>query len=286
MPVENARLFWRDIGDGQPIVVLHGGPDFDHHYLLPELDQLANSFRLIYYDQRGRGKSAANIQPEEISLLSEIHDLETLRQHFQLASVAVLGHSWGALLALEYAIRHPRRVSHLVLMNAVPASHADYLLLRQELSRKRAAGDVEAMKAIAASAKYEEGDLEADADYYRIHFRATIRQPELLERVVRSLRRSSTKDGILKARAIEARLMNETWLSSEFDQFPKLEAIHIPALILYGDHDFIPGDISAHIAQAIPGARRVTLHNCGHFPYLECPDQLRETVEVFFSNSD
>ena len=58
IPVENARLYYREIGQGQPILLLHGGPDFDHTYLLPDMDRLSNAFRLIYYDQRGRGKSA------------------------------------------------------------------------------------------------------------------------------------------------------------------------------------------------------------------------------------
>ncbi len=53
--VENAKLHYREIGQGQPIIILHGGPDFDHSYLLPDMDRLADPFRLIYYDQRGRG---------------------------------------------------------------------------------------------------------------------------------------------------------------------------------------------------------------------------------------
>src|SRR5439155_10190260 len=56
IPVGNASLYAREIGRGQPIIVLHGGPDFDHRYLLPDLDRLADGFRLIYYDQRGRGE--------------------------------------------------------------------------------------------------------------------------------------------------------------------------------------------------------------------------------------
>ncbi len=105
IPVENAGLYVREIGQGPPVVILHGGLDFDHNYLLPELDRLAGSFRLIYYDQRGRGKSAGDVQPGEVSIASEIEDLEGLRQYFRLESVVVLGHSWGGLLAMEYAIR-------------------------------------------------------------------------------------------------------------------------------------------------------------------------------------
>jgi proline iminopeptidase len=59
--VGRARLFTREIGSGPPIIVVHGGPDFDHAYLLPELDRLAGRARLVYYDQRGRGRSANGV---------------------------------------------------------------------------------------------------------------------------------------------------------------------------------------------------------------------------------
>src|SRR6185503_5709811 len=74
--IKDAQLYVREIGQGQPIMILHGGPDFDHNYLLPEMDRLSGSFRLIYYDQRGRGNSGTNVQPEQVSLQSEIDDLE------------------------------------------------------------------------------------------------------------------------------------------------------------------------------------------------------------------
>jgi pimeloyl-ACP methyl ester carboxylesterase len=61
IPVGGADLYSREIGQGTPIIVLHGGPDFDHSYLIPDLDRLSDSFRLIYYDQRGRGRSADHI---------------------------------------------------------------------------------------------------------------------------------------------------------------------------------------------------------------------------------
>ncbi len=198
-PVESAQLYYREIGQGQPIVILHGGPDFDHSYLLPGLDRLSDSFRLIYYDQRGRGRSAGNVRPEEVSIQSDVEDLECLREYFRLESVAVLGHSWGGVLALEYALRHPDRVSHLILMNTAPASHDDYLLLRQD-RRQRAAADVEELIARSSEVRYQESDPDTVADYYRIHFRAALRRPEQLERVIQSLRKSFTKEGILKAR--------------------------------------------------------------------------------------
>src|ERR687888_121061 len=128
---DRARLYYRVVGEGSPIIVLHGGPDFDHYYLLPEMDRLAESFRLVYYDQRGRGRSAGDVQPDEVSLASEIEDLESVRRHFRLESAAVLGHSWGGVLAMEYATRHRDRVSHLILVDTAPASAEDWSGLRQ-----------------------------------------------------------------------------------------------------------------------------------------------------------
>jgi pimeloyl-ACP methyl ester carboxylesterase len=64
--------------------VLHGGPDFDHGYLVPELDELAESSRLVYYDQRGRGRSAGGIRPEDVTIDTAIDDLDQLRRQLQL----------------------------------------------------------------------------------------------------------------------------------------------------------------------------------------------------------
>lgn len=283
VPVKDAALYYREIGRGEPIILLHGGPDFDHTYLLPDMDNLSDTFHLIYYDQRGRGKSADNVQPEDVTMQSEVEDLERLREHFKLESVAVLGHSWGGLLAIEYALRHPGRVSHLILMNTAPASHNDFILL-QQYRRKRVAADVEQLKARSSSAEYQNGDPDTVSEYYRIHFRATLKRAEQLEKLIKSLRSSFTKDGILKAREIEKRLVNETWLSSQYDLLPKLQQLIIPTLIIHGDHDHIPVECAVHIAQAIPGARFALLSDCGHFSYLECPDEVRKEITEFFQS--
>ena len=79
IPVGKTSIYSREIGRGQPIIVLHGGPDFDHGYLLPDLDRLADAFRLIYYDQRGRGRSADQVMPEDVTLASDIDDLDKVR---------------------------------------------------------------------------------------------------------------------------------------------------------------------------------------------------------------
>ncbi|HKC14018.1 MAG TPA: alpha/beta fold hydrolase [Vicinamibacteria bacterium] len=282
--VGKADLYSREIGQGQPVIVLHGGPDFDHRYLLPEMDRLADSLRLIYYDQRGRGRSGDRVRPEDVTLESEMGDLDTVRRHFGLGSVAILGHSWGTVLALEYAIRHPDRVSHLILMNPAPASNDDFMSYRKE-RREKSGGDLDQLKAMASTVGYQEGDPDAVTAYYRIHFKTALARRDHFERVITSLRASFTREGILKAREIEKRLLNETWLSDSYDLHPKLERLSIPTLVIYGDHDMIPAACAAHIARAIPKAHLVTLKDCGHFSYLECPDAVRKDIQDFFQGA-
>jgi proline iminopeptidase len=281
--VGRTSLYAREIGQGPPLIVLHGGPDFDHGYLLPDLDRFADTFRLLYYDQRGRGQSAEGVQPEDVTLASDVEDLDKVRQHFLLDRAALLGHSWGAVLALEYALRHPARVSHLILMNPAPASAADLAVLRKAYLQKLGA-DMDRQRQIVAGAAYKEGDPEAVTARYRIHFKPALQRPEDYEKLMARMKAAFTsqgKAGILKARAVEDRLMRDTWDADGYDLLPRLRRLNIPTLVIGGDHDFIPGEIAAHIAGAIPNARLVTIKNCGHFAYLECAGDVRRALDGF-----
>ena len=284
VPAGSISLHARESGRGQPIIVLHGGPDFDHGYLLPDLDRLANEYRLIYYDQRGRGRSAEGIRPEEVTLASEVDDVDKVRQHFELTSTALLGHSWGALLALEYALRHPSHVSHLILMNPAPASTNDVATLRKFYLAKLGA-EMDRQRKIVASPAYQAGDPEAVIARYRIHFKPALKRSDDYEKLMATMRAGFVrqgKAGIVKARAVEDRLMDETWNVARYDLLPKLTSLKIPTIVIWGDYDFIPLEVSTHIARAIPNAELVTLKDCGHFAYLERPDDVRKVFHDFF----
>lgn len=280
-PNERGSLFVRDVGEGVPIIVVHGGPDFDHTYLLPELDVLTDLFRLVYYDQRGRGRSAVGVAPEDVTMESEISDLDALRESLGVRSVALLGHSWGGLLATEYAARHPGHVSHLVLMNTAPLSREDSVAVRDWLDRNRPPDDAEEMRAVASTDAYAGGDPNADRAYYRAHFRMATTDQDELERVVGRLRTHFTPETILLARAIEDRLYGETWRAVGYDAAARSSQHPIPTLVIHGEHDFVPVAVAARVARQLPLASLLVLPGCAHFCYLERPEEVRRHVAAF-----
>jgi proline iminopeptidase len=283
IPAGNTTLYSRAIGQGTPVIVLHGGPDFDHGYLLPELDRLGDAFRLVYYDQRGRGRSAENVRPQDVTLTSDLDDIDRVRRHFKLGPVVLLGHSWGAVLAVEYALRNPARVSRLILLNPAPVSVSDLAAVRKAYL-ERLGDAVDRQRALVASAAYQAGDPEAVAARYRIHFQPSLKRREDYERMMARMKVgfvNQGRDGILKARAVEDRLMRDTWEVPGYDLLAKLAGLVVPTLVIAGDHDFML-KAAESIAHAMPRAELLNVKDCGHFAFLECADEVRKAIDSFF----
>jgi proline iminopeptidase len=281
--VPGASLYVRTIGDGAPVIVLHGGPDFDTAYLLPDLDRLADAYRLIYYDQRGRGRSAAGVRAEDVTLASDLADLDAVRRHFELDAPVILGHSFGTVLALEYALRYPARQSKLILMSPAPASAADVALLREYYLR-RIGAQMAKQREIVAGAAYKAGAPDAVHARYRIHFRPAFAAAAPYERLMAAMGvafREQGARGILLARAIEDRLYVDTWEIRDYDLHPQLRTLEVPTLVTWGEEDFIPREVAEHAAAAIPGARLVKFERCGHFTFIECFGPTRAAIDEF-----
>src|SRR2546425_3463887 len=121
--LDGVRLFTRRAGDGLPVVVLHGGPGAHHDYLLPQYDLLARGRTLLYYDQRGGGRSPVG-RDTPVGWREHVADLEALRRHWSIDRLTLLGYSWGGLLAVLYWLEHPERVDRLALVSPAPGRAA------------------------------------------------------------------------------------------------------------------------------------------------------------------
>lgn len=265
--VNGVTLFERRIGAGPPVVVLHGGPGAHHDYLLPGFDALASGRTLIYYDQRGGGRSAV---PREVPVgwREQVADLEALRQVWGFDRLTLAGYSWGGLLSLLYAIAHPDRMERLALVSPAPAWRA----AREEFERRFAERTMapalqEARAALRAS------DLrERDPGAY---------QRRTFELSVAGYFHDPAKVADLTPFRVTGRTQQEVWASlGDYDLRPALARLRLPALVLHGDDDPIPPDSARVTAEAL-GARFELLPRCGHVPYVEAFDDFRRLLDAF-----
>src|ERR1700704_5600266 len=118
IPGDGAALFYRVVGTGPDVLVMiHGGPGMDMGYMVPDFGPLAERHKLLFYDQRGGGRSG--LLRDDATLYTMAHhvaDLEALRRHFGLERMTLVAHSFGPAIAASYAIAHPERVARMIFM--------------------------------------------------------------------------------------------------------------------------------------------------------------------------
>jgi proline iminopeptidase len=247
---------------GAPLVVLHGGPGESHDALRPHLDALAGpTTRVLYYDQRGAGRSPA----PPCGWREHVADLARVCAHLGAAPVAVLGFSWGALLAALFAAERPEAVARVVLVSPGPVD--------AEGARRVDAALARAARRPAVTAFLE--GLAADLRGADLAAAARARTAARIAPAFADPRRAlDVATAPVTAAAAEA-----AWASLRgVDLSARLGAVTAPALVVQGADD--PVAAGGGFA-ALPSARRVTLDACGHAPFVEATDAFLRAVRDF-----
>src|SRR6266478_3215209 len=108
-------IYYMTVGRGAPLVIVHGGPGASHDYFLPYLLPLARQNRLIFIDERGSGRSEKLDDPKGYTVESMVEDVEAVRRGLGLGKIALLGHSYGGVVAQAYAFKYQANLGHLIL---------------------------------------------------------------------------------------------------------------------------------------------------------------------------
>lgn len=269
--VQGVSLFERRVGSGPPTVVLHGGPGAHHDYLLPGFDALAHARELIYYDQRGGGRSPVS-RETPVGWREHVADLEALRQAWGLEQLTLAGYSWGGLLALLYATEHPERVERLALVSPAPA----WRDARQEFERRFSERNLAPELQRQRSKLRESGLRERDPGAYA---------QRLFELSVAAYFHDPERARDLTPFRVTGRTQQEVWASlADFDLRPALTRLAIPAVVLHGQSDPIPIETARILAELL-NAEFHPLPNCGHVPYVEALDEFVNVLGEFLPSA-
>jgi proline iminopeptidase len=252
-----------------PIIAVNGGPGLSHAYMMQnDLWQRVAAHRLvILYDQRGTGASK-HLQPNAPqNMEAQIADLDAIRRTLALERVAVLGDSYGGMIAIAYAAAHPEHVARLILSDsAAPSWKSMVHLLPQVFPDREEEGEKEAKKLAA--------DPEAVARAGLVnHMRQMFYSTEMRDAYL-------TRMGDLGFEpAVGSAVQRAT---ENLDLTAKLPGFHFPTLVITGRYDMNVAPLTAwRMAHAIPGAQLVFFEKSGHLPAYEEPDKYLQTLESF-----
>ena len=265
VPINDTHIFYIDVGSGIPTLVMHGGLGQDHTFMHPWLDSLGDVMRLFYYDHRGNGRSGRP-PVESLTMENFVEDAEALRRHLGFEKMAVIGSSFGGFIALEYALRYPSSVSHLILADTVGA--VDY---GEEIvaNAQRKTNDPEVLQEFL--------DPSADDDIaFSYHMR--IIAPLYFHRYDENLADELIQNKLLSASAYE----RNGDLVSEYNVLPRLGEIVASTLIIVGDDDFLtPPSQAQKLHRGIPSSEFVVLPQSGHFSHVERPELFCTVVRAW-----
>jgi len=271
----DARIFYEVMGTGDPILVVHGGPGLDHRYLRPGLDVLGARHALVYYDQRGTGRSEVEVGPETITVEAFVADLEAVRRALGHARVHVLAHSFGSQIALAYARAHPTRVRSLVLLNPVDPGVRFGAETQRRRAEARTPADAATLAELTTSERYESRDPATLEAVFRVAFRPAMRDPDRVAELDLSQSDRTAANGQDVAR----------WLGSALsgaNGWARLGEVGVPTLVVHGRYDLPPVAMAEGLARAIPHATLEILET-GHFPYVEDPEGMAAVVTRFLT---
>jgi proline iminopeptidase len=267
-------------------VIVHGGPGGSHDYFLPYPLPLARQNRLIFIEERGSGRSQKPEDPAGYTVEHTVEDVEAVRQGLVLGKITWLGHSCGSVLAQPYALKYQNNLSHLILCSTF-ASTAE---MNQALARVKAAPD-EAREQIDREEKaglyghgkeYEKNRYTND---YMIAAWGGAYFPYLYQNHPdRNYDPTQTAN-------LPWDLYREMWGShGEFvidgnlrsvEYVARLHTIHVPTLIIAGDHDECDPALSQEMHAKIADSQIVILPKRGHLTFVDQQGMFNDSVNTF-----
>lgn len=267
------QLYYRVIGTGSDTVLVPAAAWWVSH-----VAPLAHSHTLILYDPRARGRSS-HVAPEKIGMRHEIDDLESVRRHFRLTRMSLVGWSYLGAMVTLYAIQHPERVNRIVMVGPLSPRREPYWA--QYLGDLAARADTAANRRVAQLQRA--GRDTADpvafcAERYRAMQAAAVSDRSAIGRIL-----SAGMCGLPNEwpRNLLLAPLVASW--GTWDWRDSARTLQVPVLVVHWAGDNIPLEGSREWAASLRNARVVVTPGAGHYPQAEQPDAFCKAVARFLS---
>jgi proline iminopeptidase len=284
---DSARLYYRIIGHGaDTVIAIHGGPGLDHETIFGDFAVLGDKHTVIFYDQRGGGKSTLPMDTTTLVAARQVQDLDELRRHFGVARVTLVAHSYGPLLAASYAIAHPANVKRMVFFGPVPPRRGTFWQrFGQSINARLDSTQRAAMSSAGRRMTDPAGDTrEACRDYWAIGLRPRLAEPDRSLPLLKSDMCATDPAGLRYGNRVGNRVIMASY--GDWDLRPQLRTLNVPTLVVHGEDESIPMDLVEEWVTSLPHARLLRVPRAAHFTYAERPELVWPAVERFLAGLD
>lgn len=280
-------IYYKSIGQGTPLLILHGGPGASHDYFLPYLLPLARQNRLVFIDERGSGKSEKLEDTKAYTVENMVEDTEAVRKALRLGKIALLGHSCGGVLAQAYAFKYSQNLTHLILCSTFFSSSK----MNDVFTRMVANMNPELRARIQ---KLEKADLFGHGREYEKHrYNSDYMIAAWGEGYFPYLyqnRPDPNYDPIASGNMAWDVYLEMWGAHGEYvidgnlksvEYAGRLSSIKVPTLITVGDHDECAPSLSEEMNKAINDSKLVILPKSGHMTFVDQRDLFNRAVNEF-----
>lgn len=249
---DQVKLYVNEYGSGKPVVLLAGGPVLDAIYL-KEIWARVRGYRFIVPDQRCTGKSLlSKVDSITISLDGYVEDVETLRLHLGLNKIALVGHSWGGMLAMAYAAKYHDHIERLILIGP-GGVNTDFAYARDNIQMRLQAEDI---KRIQLADTTEINDFTGIWPGY-FFSRERAMRGTVAEHIV-GQRRNQVRNYLFK-----------NYAATSSSRIAALARYQRPVYLIQGRQDPIDEATAYATKAALKQTQIVIIEKCGHYPWLE-----------------
>ncbi len=279
---DSARLFYRVAGRGaDTIIAIHGGPGLDLESIRGDFAPLIANHVVIFYDQRGGGRSSLPTDTTKLFAPWQVADLDAVRRHFQLAHVTLVAHSYGPLLAASYAIAHPDVVRKMVFFGPVPPRRGDFW---QRFGKSLGSRLDSTQFAQMADAGRRMNDSTSDTkaacrDFWAIGMLPRLAEPKRTLALIKSDLCATDARGMRYGLSTGNRVIMASY--GDWDLRAALRTVPALTLIVHGEEESIPMDLVEEWATSLPHATLLKVPHAAHFTYAERPEFVWPAVERF-----
>lgn len=271
--VNGTDIYYKVIGSGDPILIVHGGPGLNHDYLLPWLQDLSKKHTLIFYDQRSAGRSALSVR-SNMNFTQFAEDMDTLRKLFGYERISVFGHGWGGLLSVYYTLHYQQHVSSLILCGTVPLDHSfDVQMEKNQLSKFSVADSLHNAQ-LMDTPEFKDGKTSAVLPLMISTFKTAFCDTAQ----VHQLQLDLPEDYMAAAQSYLGFLKE----LKDYNYFPQLQNISVPVLIMHGKCDNIPASADEKIHTSVPGSEYLLFEDSGNFPFIEQHKLFIRSINRFY----